>query len=52
MELLNLAPEFQFTHPVWGATRLEDTLELLGHLFQFTHPVWGATRLSTSDTVI
>ena len=35
--------EFQFTHPVWGATAtLVVLLNFLG-TFQFTHPVWGAT---------
>ena len=34
---------FQFTHPVWGATKyLQYTAHTL-KVFQFTHPVWGAT---------
>ena len=34
--------EFQFTHPVWGAT--VHNYAINGKLkFQFTHPVWGAT---------
>ena len=35
--------EFQFTHPVWGAT-LSSLLETTTiKSFQFTHSVWGAT---------
>ena len=34
---------FQFTHPVWGATRGQSILPVSGSVFQFTHPVWGAT---------
>ena len=37
--------KFQFTHPVWGATKRccggDDSITS----FQFTHPVWGATPL-------
>ena len=33
---------FQFTHPVWGATPLDETTKSV-QAFQFTHPVWGAT---------
>ena len=36
--------QFQFTHPVWGATLLEVSLVTLPS-FQFTHPVWGATYI-------
>ena len=36
--------EFQFTHPVWGATTSK-TLKDLFLEFQFTHPVWGATAM-------
>ena len=35
--------EFQFTHPVWGATQWNRTLYMQDKMFQFTHPVWGAT---------
>ena len=35
--------KFQFTHPVWGATRIRRTLKT-HRQFQFTHPVWGATH--------
>ena len=34
---------FQFTHPVWGATCLICSFDLIDLVFQFTHPVWGAT---------
>ena len=43
---LALQIEFQFTHPVWGATNTF-WLSILLYAFQFTHPVWGATSLST-----
>ena len=33
---------FQFTHPVWGATKNEK-IQRQTSRFQFTHPVWGAT---------
>ena len=33
---------FQFTHPVWGATKAKTFKDLFLE-FQFTHPVWGAT---------
>ncbi len=36
--------EFQFTHPVWGATCHSSGARLVS-AFQFTHPVWGATEL-------
>ena len=39
------ASEFQFTHPVWGAT-LQTLLSSPEPPFQFTHPVWGATARS------
>ena len=35
--------EFQFTHPVWGATRSSANGIFEYLTFQFTHPVWGAT---------
>ena len=38
--------EFQFTHPVWGATQLQLPDWSYESMFQFTHPVWGATRAS------
>ena len=39
----DIGTKFQFTHPVWGATK--DYLHLLAiDAFQFTHPVWGATH--------
>ena len=40
--LLRFSRWFQFTHPVWGATRAVLILVYLV-MFQFTHPVWGAT---------
>ncbi len=45
--------EFQFTHPVWGATLLY-ILNPPNHPFQFTHPVWGATPtlLKQSETLM
>ncbi len=41
--------EFQFTHPVWGAT---PSLRRPPHIcrFQFTHPVWGATPVLSAIT--
>ena len=41
--------EFQFTHPVWGATP-SGSFAKPSTTFQFTHPVWGATseRSTTS----
>ena len=40
--------EFQFTHPVWGATRwIVPPCPLKS--FQFTHPVWGATSQLAQD---
>ena len=33
---------FQFTHPVWGATK-DSQGRTDCEMFQFTHPVWGAT---------
>ena len=43
---------FQFTHPVRGATVI-DEIESLQHKFQFTHPVRGATdaNLTTKQYV-
>ena len=35
--------EFQFTHPVWGATMVQMVDEDEKGRFQFTLPVWGAT---------
>ena len=35
---------FQFTHPMWGATR-EGGQYSHTFTFQFTHPMWGATRV-------
>ena len=35
--------QFQFTHPVWGATYLAWSCRQQKIVFQFTHPVWGAT---------
>ena len=35
--------EFQFTHPVWGATMSLCLYLICSCMFQFTHPVWGAT---------
>ena len=37
-----LSKLFQFTHPVWGATKRAGTSRSKAG-FQFTHPVWGAT---------
>ena len=34
---------FQFTHPVWGATKDAADIRSYYFMFQFTHPVWGAT---------
>ena len=34
--------QFQFTHPVWGATAMLEKDKIQAQ-FQFTHPVWGAT---------
>ena len=36
--------EFQFTHPVWGATDVTE-MQTQSSEFQFTHPVWGATAM-------
>ena len=41
--VLNLRKEFQFTHPVWGATIASARSVRSVDRFQFTHPVWGAT---------
>ena len=38
----NAGDEFQFTHPVRGAT-FRGMLDFIFHEFQFTHPVRGAT---------
>ena len=40
--LVSIILLFQFTHPVWGATRCTPVLWCMAK-FQFTHPVWGAT---------
>ena len=42
-----LVLEFQFTHPVWGAT-VHSCVSRAICSFQFTHPVWGATMLKIS----
>ena len=42
---------FQFTHPVWGATKYE-ALSLALTTFQFTHPVWGATCIFASSSAL
>ena len=42
MRQLRVYNEFQFTHPVWGATIVPVRLNTM-YMFQFTHPVWGAT---------
>ena len=39
---------FQFTHPVWGATRRPRYVLNRSNRFQFTHPVRGATQKSAS----
>ena len=39
--------EFQFTHPVWGAT-YQEYPKYPKNRFQFTHPVWGATLVASS----
>ena len=40
--------QFQFTHPVWGAT-MGAKSSLIAMKFQFTHPVWGATGSDCFD---
>ena len=42
MRRVRRACKFQSTHPVWGAT-LMDQVRRLPDQFQSTHPVWGAT---------
>ena len=39
--------QFQFTHPVWGATSMMTLVVYSSMEFQFTHPVWGATKPHT-----
>ena len=41
--LADCLDEFQFTHPVRGAT-VCPKLQIVAYMFQFTHPVRGATR--------
>ena len=45
-------PEFQFTHPVRGATEMSLHRSPVRHEFQFTHPVRGATCLNSRLTLI
>ena len=42
-EIDEIKTKFQFTHPVWGATDVDNLLAKVQPVFQFTHPVWGAT---------
>ena len=44
-ELAKILTQFQFTHPVRGAT-FASNFSSLGSSFQFTHPVRGATEIS------
>ncbi len=42
---------FQFTHPVWGATRKIIARWAPPKEFQFTHPVWGATKYHSQTKI-
>ena len=46
--LQGLTAVFQFTHPVWGATKWDNSFRF-SVKFQFTHPVWGATLSDRGD---